>query len=81
MQSGGARDQNGQRDQIGESHADQRVELNACQCLLALAGVLEERYLYGVRLGVLDFLGCLPEKQIRTNGGAQNGHDHHPKFL
>ncbi len=68
------------RDQIRKTHSQVGIPANAAQVL--------SRHRFRVRrqvtaaiagrdgLEVLDFLGRLPEKEVRADRGAQHGHQH-----
>jgi hypothetical protein len=74
------RDDDAQGDDVRESHADDRVLLDAGQVLGHVLGVLAQ--LPGIRpaVAVLDFLRGLPEEQVGADGRAQHG-DHHSRVV
>ena len=65
----------GQRHQIGETHAKERVELDALQRARPLLGGGQQVRAEGEEADVLGLFGGLPEEEIGADGGAQHRHD------
>jgi hypothetical protein len=68
------RDHDRKRDEVRKPHLDEGVQMNSVNRSLALMRRALE-YLPGrERPDILCFLGGLPKKQVRADGGAEDGH-------
>ena len=63
-------------DQVRCGHADEGVDAKPEQLPTRLPRRAEQRARSGIGLFVLDFLGSLPEEQVRADGRPENGDDH-----
>ncbi len=62
---------------IGKRHAHVGIDLYAPQMRLRLLRRFAQRLFAGCRALLLHLLRRLPEEQVRTDGGAEHGHQHH----
>ena len=68
-------DDDRQRDQVGERHADDGVGADAMEFLLRAIVLFDQRPLRRIDALVLGFLRGLPEEQIGRDRGAEDGDD------
>jgi hypothetical protein len=66
-------------DDVGEGHADHRVDTDAPHFALLRRGVLLQRPLGGIDALLLGFLGRLPDEQIGRNCRPQYRHQRRQK--
>ena len=64
-----------ERDQVGKSRANVRIDLDALQLSARLFRRLDQRLLTGCRALMPDFLRGLPEEEIRADGRPEHSHD------
>jgi len=75
MQRGRGGENDRERDQVGERHADDGIGTDAMKFLLRAVMLVDQRTLGHVDALVLGFLRSLPEKQVGRDRGAEDRHD------
>src|SRR6267378_4327462 len=72
MQGGGSSQNNEKCDEVGESHAQVRVDPDPVELFGCLSGSVFERRFTVIVSDLFDFLRGLPEKEIWADRGAQD---------